>query len=59
LKERNVEIKCIACNKGKRKRIPPKARWKEEQKERAQDMKESQSIKTGDSAHGDNIASDM
>ncbi len=36
LRERKVEPNCIACSKEKRRGVPPKTRWKEEQKERAQ-----------------------
>jgi hypothetical protein len=37
-KDKSVEAKCTACSRGKRKGIPPKVRWKEEQKEKAQGM---------------------
>jgi len=36
LRERKVEHNCIACSKDKRRGVPPKTRWKEEQKEKAQ-----------------------
>jgi hypothetical protein len=45
LKEREVESSCIACSKGKRKGVPPKTRWKEEQKEKAQGPRELQNGK--------------
>jgi hypothetical protein len=36
LRERKAEHNCIACSKDKRRGVPPKTRWKEEQKEKAQ-----------------------
>jgi hypothetical protein len=30
-----VENNCVACSKDKKRGVPPKTRWKEEQKERA------------------------
>jgi hypothetical protein len=42
LKEREAEPSCIARSKGKRKGVPPKTRWKEEQKEKAQGPRELQ-----------------
>jgi hypothetical protein len=42
LREREVKSSCIACSKGKRKGVPPKTRWKEEQKEKAQGPREHQ-----------------
>jgi hypothetical protein len=47
LRDKDIEAKCVACNKGKRKGIPPKARSKEEQKERAQGLKELQNRGVG------------
>jgi hypothetical protein len=41
-RDKDIEARCIACNKGKRKGIPLKARWKEEQKERARGPRELQ-----------------
>ncbi len=41
-RDKDIEARCITCNKGKRKGIPPKARWKEEQKERARGPRELQ-----------------
>ncbi len=35
LRERKVENNCVACSKDKKRGVPPKTRWKEEQKERA------------------------
>jgi hypothetical protein len=35
LRERRVENNCAACSKDKKRGIPPKTRWKEEQKEKA------------------------
>ncbi len=35
LRERKVENNCGACSKDKKRGVPPKTRWKEEQKERA------------------------
>ncbi len=35
LRERRVENNCAACTKDKKRGIPPKTRWKEEQKEKA------------------------
>ncbi len=34
-RERKVENNCVACSKDKKRGIPPKTRWKEEQKEKA------------------------
>ncbi len=42
MKEREAEPSCIARSKGKRKGFPPKTRWKEEQKEKAQGPRELQ-----------------
>jgi hypothetical protein len=41
-RDKDMESRCIACSKGKRKGIPPKARWKEEQKEKARGPRELQ-----------------
>jgi hypothetical protein len=35
LRERKAENNCVACSKDKRRGVPPKTRWKEEQKEKA------------------------
>ncbi len=35
LKEKKADSNCIACCKDKKRGVPPKTRWKEEQKERA------------------------
>jgi hypothetical protein len=35
LRERKTENNCVACSKDKRRGVPPKTRWKEEQKEKA------------------------
>ncbi len=35
LKEKKADSNCIACCKVKKRGVPPKTRWKEEQKERA------------------------
>jgi hypothetical protein len=37
-RERKPDGNCIACCRDKRRGIPPKTRWKEEQKERARSM---------------------
>jgi hypothetical protein len=36
LRERKAVNNCVACSKDKRRGVPPKTRWKEEQKEKAQ-----------------------
>jgi hypothetical protein len=35
LREKKTESNCVACCKDKKKGVPPKTRWKEEQKEKA------------------------
>jgi hypothetical protein len=35
LRERKADSNCVACFKDKKRGVPPKTRWKEEQKERA------------------------
>jgi hypothetical protein len=35
LRERKTDSNCVACCKDKKKGVPPKTRWKEEQKEKA------------------------
>ncbi len=35
LRERKAENNCVACSKDQRRGVPPKTRWKEEQKEKA------------------------
>jgi hypothetical protein len=35
LRERKLENNCVACSKDKKRGVPPKTRWKEEQKEKA------------------------
>ncbi len=37
-REKKPDGNCIACYRDKRRRIPPKTRWKEEQKEKARSM---------------------
>jgi len=37
-REKKPDGNCIACHRDKRRSIPPKTRWKEEQKERARSM---------------------
>jgi hypothetical protein len=46
-RDKDIEAGCIACTKGKRKGIPPKARWKEELKEKAQGLRELQNEESG------------
>jgi hypothetical protein len=36
LREKKVENNCVACSRDKKRGVPPKTRWKEEQKEKAQ-----------------------
>jgi hypothetical protein len=57
-KEKSMEAKYIACCKGKRKGIPPKARWKEEQKEKVQGMKELQERGLEDGARNNGVTLD-
>jgi hypothetical protein len=40
-RERKPDSNCVACCRDKRRGVPPKTRWKEEQKERAQSMESS------------------
>ncbi len=35
LREKKMENNCVACSKDKKRGVPPKTRWKEEQKEKA------------------------
>jgi hypothetical protein len=35
LREKKVENNCVACSKDKKRGVPPKTRWKEEQKKKA------------------------
>jgi hypothetical protein len=37
-RERKPDSNCVACCRDKRRGVPPKTRWKEEQKEKAQSM---------------------
>jgi hypothetical protein len=37
-RERKPDGNCIACHRDKRRSVPPKTRWKEEQKEKARNM---------------------
>jgi hypothetical protein len=37
-REKKPDGNCIACHRDKRRSIPPKTRWKEEQKERARSV---------------------
>jgi hypothetical protein len=57
--EKNIEAKCIACNKGKRKGIPPKARWKEEQKEKTQGSRELRKEESESGTRGGCVATEM
>ncbi len=38
LRERKTDSNCVACCKDKKKGVPPKTRWKEEQKEKARNQ---------------------
>ena len=37
-REKKPDGNCIACHRDKRRNVPPKTRWKEEQKEKARNM---------------------
>ncbi len=37
-REKKLDGNCIACHRDKRRSVPPKTRWKEEQKEKARNM---------------------
>ncbi len=37
-REKRPDGNCIACHRDKRRNVPPKTRWKEEQKEKARNM---------------------
>jgi hypothetical protein len=38
LRERKADSNCVACCKDKKRGVPPKTRWKEEQKEKARSL---------------------
>ena len=37
-REKKPDAGCVACHRDKRRNVPPKTRWKEEQKEKACNM---------------------
>ncbi len=46
LREKKADSNCVACCKDKKRGVPPKTRWKEEQKEKARGL-EAQGKRTG------------
>ncbi len=37
-REKKPDVGCVACHRDKRRNVPPKTRWKEEQREKARNM---------------------